>query len=202
MKGIDMVRERRFPIVADDQPVTQVSRAMAIYDNEDLISNISDDYVDKNYEADAIDNTSQLINQKNLEPYQEETSFSQQAREEAKRDVREKRHRYLAKDLATRSSHTDYELPSNTGSVLSVADFDTSLERNNQLTHLANRLRQTDYILAELPRYYQKPDNRERPQQVNSYDFLKTSQVYNHQERKEHREQVQELNLVQLEEGK
>ena len=75
----------------------------------------------------------------------------------------------------------------------------------DRLTRLANNLRQSEYILADMPTVYSlKKEDREQVQSVkkNSYDFLKKSQVYNYPERTIQRERqlAQELNLTHIEE--
>ncbi|MGZ7236403.1 hypothetical protein ACXWOK_09420, partial [Streptococcus pyogenes] len=78
-------------------------------------------------------------------------------------------------------------------------------KRNEHLTQLADRLRQTTYILADMPAVYSldKEDRgKEVNQRKNSYDFLKKSQIYNYPERKinQERRMAQELNLTHMEE--
>ena len=46
-----MIRnQRRFPFVADGEPVSNPPKVMALYENEDLITNIHGAYQDKNYD--------------------------------------------------------------------------------------------------------------------------------------------------------
>lgn len=71
------------------------------------------------------------------------------------------------------------------------------------LAKYAQRLRQEDYILAELPKTYEQPANPSaKGGKKNSYDFLKRSQIYNHRDNqlKKERQIAQELNLSRLEE--
>ena len=77
--------------------------------------------------------------------------------------------------------------------------------RNEQLIELANRLRQSSYILADMPAVYsldKEEREKEHPVRKNSYDFLRKSQVYNYPEHKvnQERRMAQELNLTHMEE--
>ncbi len=70
---------------------------------------------------------------------------------------------------------------------------------------MADKLRQEDYILAELPIVYQEPVNASRKSsKKNNYDFLKRSQIYNKKENQSHKEAffAQELNLSRFEDVK
>lgn len=72
------------------------------------------------------------------------------------------------------------------------------------LAKYAQRLRQEDYILAELPKTYEQPTNPStKGGKKNSYDFLKRSQIYNHRDNQLNKERqiAQELNLSRLEDG-
>ena len=76
--------------------------------------------------------------------------------------------------------------------------------KHSKIHHLANRLQQDSYILAEVAPTYQQPSNPSRKNvKKNSYDFLKRSQVYNYPERQTYREHrvAQELNLTHLEDA-
>lgn len=76
--------------------------------------------------------------------------------------------------------------------------------KHSKIHHLANRLKQDTYILAEVAPTYQQPSNLSRKNvKKNSYDFLKRSQVYNYPKRQIHREHriAQELNLTHLEDA-
>ncbi|MGQ7409862.1 hypothetical protein ACTGWG_12495, partial [Streptococcus suis] len=81
----------------------------------------------------------------------------------------------------------------------------TTESKAGRLTRLADNLRQTDYILADMPAVYSlKKEDREQEQVIkkNSYDFLRKSQVYNYPERRQQRDRqvAQELNLTHIEE--
>ena len=191
-----MVRDRSFPVVADDQPISQEAKQMALYDNEDLITNISDDYVDKDYgdvpKAERVSTTTK----KSWTVGMKTPTKTQEARRQAKKDVKEKRQKYLAPESLT--SRPIY-VPKQPSAIASVVDFDASPERTSRLARLADKLRQDTYILAEVPKHYKKPKNRNKQKKKNSYDFLKKSQIYNNFQENRTTTEVQELNLAQLE---
>ena len=190
-----MVRERSFPVVADDQPISQEGKVMALYDNEDLITNITDDYVDKDYgdvpKAARVSTTTKKSWTMGTQ------TPTQVARRQAKKDVKEKRQRYLAPESLT--GRPAY-VPKQQAAIASVVDFDASPQRTSRLARVANHLRQDDYILAEIPKHYKKPKNRSNKKRKNSYDFLKKSQIYTNFQEHRQASDVQELNLAQLEE--
>ena len=68
----------------------------------------------------------------------------------------------------------------------------------SELARFTSQLRQDSYILAELPQVYSEPQNQIEKPKKNSYDFLKTSQIYNRQDYQEQKERqvAQELNLT------
>ncbi|MFX3791451.1 hypothetical protein ACJBRB_11260, partial [Streptococcus suis] len=66
----------------------------------------------------------------------------------------------------------------------------TTESKAGRLTRLSDNLRQTDYILADMPAVYSlTKEDREQEQVIktNSYDFLRKSQVYHYPERRQQR---------------
>ncbi|HEL1618417.1 TPA: hypothetical protein TXL63_000215 [Streptococcus suis] len=215
-----MRQEKRFPLVADDEVLVGDNPKMNLYDEQDLISNIRGTYHEKDFSL-ALENkretiggqirktTEKLLHPKqeqgqsrhsrkdrlqqfkNLKPFSEKTQ-GQLARERAREDLKKKKSAtYLREEKLGQSK---------------VAITKTSTKgKTGQLSHLADKLRQTDYILADLPAVYSlKKEDREQGTSIrkNSYDFLKKSQVYNYPERhqKQERRIAQELNLTEIEE--
>ena len=223
------MRRTIFPLVADDEFVIGENPHMDLYDESDLISNIKGPYQEKEYTSVAPrqshqikDNRVKTLEEDLLPPLfqAEATSYSrrnrkqksnrspfvenrpstqktqgQLAREQAREDLKKKRSAAYLKD--------DNPTP-----VRSHQHEPTAFLIKDKPTHwmeLADRLRQTSYILADLPATYPlEKEEREKEPAVrkNSYDFLKTSQVYNYPERKIHQERqfAQELNLTHMEE--
>ena len=195
----------RFPSVADSEPIIETPKAMKIYENEDLITNIQGLYQEKDYSDVTYDY--EFVNQRvpgGKESFEREKtinegkSYAELAREKARRDVQEKRQTYLVKDI-NKPSKPNFK-----------KDFQSSLPKKKQLpvsnlSCLADKLRQEDYILAELPIVYQEPVNASRKSsKKNNYDFLKRSQIYNKKENQSHKEALfaQELNLSRFEDVK
>lgn len=222
-----MRMQTRFPLVADDEPIVGENPEMRLYDEGDLISNIKGPYQDREFGQKE---TSQAIPPCNGEergaeeallpplfkatpsPYSRKERYQkpssqgvvvppaktqgQLARETAREDLKKKRS----------ASYLHQEIPRHHLPERQQVSVPLVQKPVPHLTALANRLQQTDYILADMPAVYslQKED---RKQEVlvkkNSYDFLKKSQVYNYPERKVQRERrlAQELNLTHMEEG-
>lgn len=223
------MRRTAFPIVADDEPILGLNPQMRLYDESDLISNIKGPYQEKDFgqaeqyhptvERDRVvrDIPEDLLPplfhaepspysrrermQKNVRSAIVEPkvpghkSQGQVAREQAREDLKKKRSAAYLQD--------DKPAPAKV-----IKREPTALlvnNRNEQLAELANRLRQTNYILVDMPAVYslEKEDREKEPTvRRNSYDFLKKSQVYNYPERKIHHERqlAQELNLTHMEE--
>ncbi|MBM7635603.1 hypothetical protein [Streptococcus saliviloxodontae] len=210
---------RPFPLVKDDEPIIGQSRLMKLYENEDLINNIRGNYQDKNYneveETQVI--SSNLSNQVTYKPSQTEETYARQARETAREDIKRKRHLYLKNEVTQASQKRKSSSPILTRQVSTVeANQAISPSPNRQevesvkpkrvsqtgLSRFSDKLRQEEYILVELPKTYQKPQNPSTKKvKKNNYDFLKRSQVYNQKERQENKERrvAQELNLTRFE---
>lgn len=197
-----MIRnQRRFPLVADGEPVSNPPKVMALYENEDLITNIHGAYQDKSYDDvtrdyDFVGKDEQDASR--IESVTQGKSYAELAREEARRDIRRKRQDYLSKEVkapskAALQQQLKATLPKKTA------------KPKSSLSHLAEKLHQDDYILAEIPVTYKKPDNSStiKPKK-NNYDFLKESQIYNKevlQSQREHKV-AQELNLTRFDDAK
>ena len=237
-----MHRQRRqFPLIPDGESCLQEPISMRLYENEDLITNIRGPYQDKDYNDFFLnhDFLSAKPHKRKQAPDRAETqedglTYAEEAREKAKRDVRDKRQKYLRQEAQSTKSTNIRSLaakpkvenkPSFEATVEAVA-VTTDKEpvmtsilgapvsaikrtlapngKHSKIHHLANRLKQDTYILAEVAPTYQQPSNPSRKNvKKNSYDFLKRSQVYNYTERQIHREHriAQELNLTHLEDA-
>ncbi|MER0123539.1 hypothetical protein ABPH35_07410 [Streptococcus sp. ZJ93] len=214
-----MVRmQTRFPLVADDELIVVENPEMKLYDEGDLISNIRGPYqerdfwqesnsqpaprnrVERGMEAPAFEVKPSHYSRK--ERYQKPVSKAtiktqgQLAREMAREDLKKKRS----------ASYLHQDKPHPVKPAKQQVTAPLVEKKVPHLTELANRLRQTDYILADMPAVYplkKEERGQERPVAKNSYDFLKKSQVYNYPERIANRERqlAQELNLTHMEEG-
>ncbi|MGT2959837.1 hypothetical protein [Streptococcus caballi] len=193
---------RSFPLIADGETVIEPPKQMALYDNEDLITNIRGQYQDKDYNDvtknyDFLDETVTSRQQApdRLKTHNEGKSYAKLAREQAKQDIKKKRQTYLTPDIQ-KAVKADFQ---KNNQVSGVNKTKKVPQKGNHLVHLAEQLRQEDYILAELPVTYQKPNNQNKQKpKKNNYDFLKRSQIYNKEENRAHRERqvAQELNLT------
>lgn len=219
------MREPLFPVVADDEPMLTAMPEMNLYDESDFISNILGDYQDKNFLewspiSDVLSSRAVEAQTKRVqdalaqqapkhvrqglkqEPIgkvkKDKLNQSEQARVEARRDLKKKKTAsYMVKEAATSKKHylaTEKPKP--------TAPFQK--ENPGEYSRFGAALRQTDYILAELKPTYQPmeagEDKSRRPKK-NNYDFLKKSQVYNQRDDRSPRERkiAQELNLTGLE---
>lgn len=203
-----MVREiRSFPLVADNEPVVTPAPVMRLYEKEDLISNINGSYQEKNYGDSMVDyqpisevaKQSVTVSAKSASPVVSTKSYAQEMREAAKQDLKQKRQTFLAQEMkipTKPSFNRELKKP--------LAKKEELASSLSPLAKQANRLRQDDYILAELPRTYREPKNlstKDKPSK-NNYDFLKRSQIYNQREnqRQKERQVAQELNLTRFDE--
>lgn len=224
------MKRTTFPLVADDELVVGENPRMSLYDEADLISNIKGTYHEKDYDwqeerpvstepprtvRDMPEDLLPPLFHAEPSPYSRKERLhkplvqaapaevrtpaqktqGQLAREQAREDLKKKRSAAYLKD----------DKPAPAKVVKREVTAPLVKDRNPQLTSLANRLRQTDYILADMPAVYSlEKEDRDKQTAVrkNSYDFLKKSQVYNYPERKLHQERqmAQELNLTHMEE--
>lgn len=204
-----------FPLVGDDEVFIRELPTMDLYDDQDLISNIEGFYEDRpfsvsphrysqNSRRSQVDVSKEFVEFQDREPYvprKKDTksySYTQVARAEAREDLKKKRSApYLNFD---KPGFKSKELPNPKPS-----QKDKDKAQVNTLTQAANRLKQETYITAEIKPLYQHvpPVSDEKPRK-NSYDFLKTSQVYHYQESQTKKEKkvAQELNLTRFEQWK
>ncbi|MGV3079744.1 hypothetical protein ACEE44_06030 [Streptococcus sp. 32226D021BW] len=219
-----MIRQEKiFPLVADNEVLVGENPIMSLYDESDLISNIKGPYKEKEFAGasasqQAVSGTGRVVMDDDLLPplfEAKSSSYSrrerhqhlaqtkpsshktqgQVAREQAREDLKKKRTAPYLRD----------DKPAPAKVFVKPPVTPSPEEKVGNLTRLADRLRQTDYILADVPAVYSlKKEDREQEQPIkkNSYDFLKRSQVYNYPERQQHRERqvAQELNLTNIEE--
>lgn len=190
----------QFPSVDDNEPIVGTPVIMNLYENEDLITNINGLYQDKDYSnpSHSIGQVDSLPNQR-LAVDREKTinegkSYAELAREKARRDVKEKRQNYLLNEVKKPSKATFKK-------DLQATAVEKASKYDNDFSRYGEKLKQEQYILAELPTIYQKANPEPKTNQKNNYDFLKRSQIYNKKEntaQKEHRI-AQELNLTRFE---
>ncbi|MDQ8819921.1 hypothetical protein RFF58_02305 [Streptococcus ruminantium] len=219
-----MIRqENRFPLVADNEVLVGENPVMSLYDESDLISNIRGPYQEKEFiwsvdSGRAVQSKPVMQTEDELLPPLFEVKPShysrkerlqnftkskssplktqgQLAREQAREDLKRKRSATYLRD----------EKPASAKVVVKPPVVPATEPVVGRLTRLADKLRQTDYILADMPAVYSlKKEDRGQEQAVkkNSYDFLKKSQVYNYPERRQQRDRqvAQELNLTHIEE--
>ena len=196
---------RRFPLIADDEPVMSPLVKMNLYDNEDLINNIRDFYQEKtyqsmvksNYEHEEISHP-KVIENDPVPPqsFVKKATELSKSRQEAKRSVREKRQAYYAKQEFKAPSKESFQQQ-----LKATVPKKQTQRKVTELSHLSDRLQQESYILAEIPIIFQEPDNTPNPKtKKNNFDFLKRSQVYNKQDNQFHKERAkaQELNLTRF----
>lgn len=184
--------KRPFPLIADNEPVIEPVRQMQLYENDDLITRMKQNYRDKIYQ-DPLDMTyvrpERFRKEKTSKPLAPLSPVREvsKARETAKKDIKQKRQAIMDKQPMAPS--LKYQKPINAPKKVV----------GNELSRYGKKLEQDTYILAELPRVYTQPQNpSSKTVAKNSYDFLKKSQVYNHPERQYQKERqvAQELNLA------
>ncbi|MGT2930261.1 hypothetical protein ACVR1G_08560 [Streptococcus dentasini] len=209
-----MVRKKdQFPLVADDELVIATAPQMQLYDNEDLINNIHGDYHDKSYSDNYVmgeqsaSSAGRAYAQGRVAEREKAKSYAELAREEARQDLKRKRQTYIAQESKIpakpnfqRREFTDKAPASKPTIFFNGKTADTSKESPvNELARFSHNLHQDHYILAELPKTYQKPKNpSNRQAKKNNYDFLKRSQIYNQEETRQRRTHqiAKELNLM------
>lgn len=197
------MKQKRFPIVADDEVMLTEMPVMNLYDESDFISNIKGDYQDKNYlEWSPITTEKKpLVQASDKLPEKKEKSYAELAREEARADLKRKRSaKYLTQDV----SFTKRYKPSN--NVVRQANQPTApfqKENPGEFAKFSKKLAQEHYILADSTS--QKPtvtDAETTVPKKNNYDFLKKSQIYNKKskQKEQERQVAQELNLTRMSE--
>lgn len=192
---------RRFPLVADGVPVSKPPKAMALYENEDLITNIHGTYHEKDY--DDVTKDYNFVGKtendaERIKTVSDGKSYAELARDEARRDIKKKRQAYLSNDVKKMPSKANFQQQ------LKVTLPKAPAKPTNKLSHLTEKMHQEDYILAEIPVTYKEPDNSSVPKpKKNNYDFLKRSQIYNKEAQQSQREHkvAQELNLTRFDDA-
>ncbi|MCY7191872.1 hypothetical protein [Streptococcus gallolyticus] len=192
---------RRFPLVADGEPVSNPPKAMALYENEDLITNIHGTYHEKDY--DDVTRDYNFVGKtendaERIKTVSEGKSYAELARDEARRDIKKKRQAYLSNDVKKMPSKATFQQQ------LKATLPKAPAKPTNKLSHLTEKMHQEDYILAEIPVTYKEPDNSSVPKpKKNNYDFLKRSQIYNKEAQQNQREHkvAQELNLTRFDDA-
>lgn len=198
-KGCELMsRERKFPLVDDNDVVVAVPKTMRLYENEDLITNIHGPYEDKVYNDVTQDYqfipdnpNPQKVASDRLVTQKAGKTYAELAREEARWDLKKKRQSLITNDYPKSVSRTSAK----------KSEKATKAPKN-ELGRFSDHLHQDTYILAELPKNYSEPKNPSRKEnKKNNYDFLKTSQIYNQKEKQEYQERhvAQELNLERFE---
>ena len=197
------MKQKRFPIVADDEVMLTEMPVMNLYDESDFISNIKGDYQDKNY----LD-WSPIVKEKKQEEAQPlvekaekkvEKSYAELAREEARADLKKKRSAsYLTKDITPTRRHSQPNLIRQGNQP--TAPFQK--ENPGEFVKYSQKLTQSHYILAEEVNNIStqaEPKETSGPKK-NNYDFLKKSQIYNkkNQQKEQERQVAQELNLTRI----
>ncbi|NQG97820.1 hypothetical protein HO675_06945 [Streptococcus suis] len=224
-----MNSQNRFPVIADHENVVETRPVMDLYDETDLISNIRGNYQDRFFDGPVStdlptkdDPIQHGPSERDLLPPLFEVKPSPYSRKErlakpmVKSDVRgealPKTQGQLAREQAREdikrkktASYLKNDKPHPAKVIQKERSVDQPQKLSQKLADLANRLRQENYILADLPPVYSlKKEDREREigRPRNSYDFLRKSQVYNYPERKfqKERRMAQELNLIHMEE--
>ena len=211
--------EKYFPQVGDNELMLTEMPHMNLYDETDLISNITGDYVDKNYlEWQPI-----AENTKPKHPYHQPLEeplpkrrpvrkpdfkepidkkspanrYAEEARERAREDLKKKRTApYLTTDPVATTSKRKKPFISERKPGQPTAPFQK--ENPGELLKYSKRLRQDQLILAEFESAGE-PEVAEPTEKKNNYDFLKTSQIYNKDQHKLKAQPIkQELDLTHL----
>lgn len=192
-----MERSHLFPLIADGEPVITPGKQMRLYDEEDLITNIKGAYQEKDYETDHADGVL-LPDDRISYSRRPEKSYAAKAREEARLNLKKKRQAYI---------NTEPRFPSNgllkQAKVAPISPYSKEVtDEKMALTQAAAKLHQETYILAEIPKRFEQPQNESKQKPTkNNYDFLKKSQVYNYPENQRQKEHhvARELNLTHFE---
>lgn len=221
--------KNQFPLVADGEPIIEFAPKMNLYENEDLITNIHGFYQDKDYQIldNRLDHTVEPFAKANRrQTIDAGRDYAEKARQKARQDLKDKRQERIAKEMSYVKKSTNKIIQSDrdvvkTSPISPKPSVHSSLsggglrtnytepsvkqvkKRQSEWSHLSDKLRQENYILAEIPVMYKEPgQNSQKKVEPNNYDFLKRSQIYNNQETRLQKEKriAQELNLKRLEE--
>ena len=214
--------EKYFPQVGDNEVMLTEMPHMNLYDETDLISNITGEYVDKNYlEWQPI-----AQNTKPKHPYHQSLEeplpkrrpvrkpdfkepidkkspanrYAEEARERAREDLKKKRTApYLTTDPSSTTANRKKLFISERKSTQPTAPFQK--ENPGELLKYSKRLRQDQLILANIEPAKEEEVVDPTDKKKNNYDFLKTSQIYNHDQKKLKPQPIkQELDLTHLDE--
>lgn len=211
--------EKYFPQVGDNELMLTEMPHMNLYDETDLISNITGDYVDKNYLEwqpiaentkpkhpyhqpleEALPKRRPVRKPDFKEPIDKKSPanrYAEEARERAREDLKKKRTApYLTTDPAATTSKRKKPFISERKPGQPTAPFQK--ENPGELLKYSKRLRQDQLILAEFESAGE-PEVAEPTEKKNNYDFLKTSQIYNKDQHKLKLQPIkQELDLTHL----
>ena len=157
----------KFPIIADDEIMLTEMPHMNLYDELDLISNIKGDYQDRNYlewmpiakpENPALSQTVSKARKKQapvtdfkkpIDKKDPAIRYAEQAREEARADLRKKRSAaYLTSKLPNKVRSRKVAPPFEGNPVKPTAPFQK--ENPGELTKFSDKLKQDSYILADV----------------------------------------------------
>ena len=203
------MREERFPLVSDDEIMLTEMPVMDLYDESDFISNIKGEYRDKNYlewapiteekPVKRIEKPVEKPKKAGLGVKKEGKSYAEQAREEARADLKKKRSAsYLTKDITPTRRPSQQRLDRQGNQP--TAPFQK--ENPGEFVKYSQKLTQSHSILAEEVNNMStqaEPKETSSPKK-NNYDFLKKSQIYNkkNQQKEQERQVAQELNLTRI----
>ena len=191
--------EKYFPQVGDNELMLTEMPHMNLYDETDLISNITGDYVDKNYlEWQPI---AENTNPKH--PYHQPLEEPLPKRRPVRKpdfkepiDKKSPANRYAEEARAATTSKRKKPFISERKPGQPTAPFQK--ENPGELLKYSKRLRQDQLILAEFESAGE-PEVAEPTEKKNNYDFLKTSQIYNKDQHKLKPQPIkQELDLTHL----
>lgn len=216
--------EKQFPLVADDEIMLTEMPHMNLYDELDLISNITGDYTDRNYLewmpiVDSSRHAAQPLQpegrrsaqkpalikdfKKPIDKKDPAIRYAEQAREEARADLKKKRSApYLTSDIPNKIRSRKAPVLTKQEPVRPKPTAPFQKANPGEFTKFGDKLAQESYILADIkPDYTPQPqENQDKPKK-NNYDFLKTSQVYNpgqHLKEKNKHQKAQELNITKF----
>ncbi len=203
------MKQERFPLVSDDEVMLTEMPVMDLYDESDFISNIKGEYRDKNYlewapiteekPVKPIEKPVEKPKKAGLGVKKEGKSYAEEAREEARADLKKKRSAsYLTKDITPTRRHSQPSLVRQGNQP--TAPFQK--ENPGEFVKYSQKLTQSHYILAE--EVHSIPTKNEEVSapapKKNNYDFLKKSQIYNKKSKQTEQERrvAQELNLTRI----
>ena len=212
----------KFPLISDNEPIFSEVPQMNLYDEFDFISNIKGDYQDKNYfdsqppvelkeqplPSSHAEKRKQAIATKVSQSFSttaQDKSYAELAREEARADLKKKRSAsYLTSDAVSKKHRSKISFSPKKSTTTKVQPTAFCQKENpGEFAKFGQRLKQEDYIVAELPAETVVEVQAPKREKKNNYDFLKTSQVYNKKELREKQENslAAELNLARFDQA-